>query len=41
MRVAQASDWDLVGDLIDEPGEAPPKRVALKVIGGAQETRWQ
>ncbi|MGA7120734.1 MAG: 30S ribosomal protein S12 methylthiotransferase RimO [Polyangiaceae bacterium] len=41
VRVAQASDWDLVGDLIDEPGEAPPKRVALKVIGGAQETRWQ
>ena len=41
VRIAQASDWDLVGDLIDEPGEAPPKRVALKVIGGAQETRWQ
>jgi ribosomal protein S12 methylthiotransferase len=41
VRVAQASDWDLVGELIDEPSEAPPKRVALKVIGGAHETRWQ
>ncbi|HXN33912.1 MAG TPA: MiaB/RimO family radical SAM methylthiotransferase, partial [Polyangiaceae bacterium] len=41
VRVAQASDWDLVGDLIDEPQEALPKRVALKVIGGSHETRWQ
>ena len=50
VRIAQASDWDLVGDLIDEPRpEASPslpqarspKKVALKVIGAGREARWQ
>jgi ribosomal protein S12 methylthiotransferase len=41
VRIAQASDWDLVGELLDEPGVAPPKRVALKLIGESRETRWQ
>jgi ribosomal protein S12 methylthiotransferase len=53
VRIAQASDWDLVGDLIDEgaPGAKPanpaspaPKRVSLKVLGGSdapREPRWQ
>jgi hypothetical protein len=42
VRVVQASDWDLVGELLDE-GEpkAPPKRVALKVLGSGSEPRWQ
>jgi ribosomal protein S12 methylthiotransferase len=43
VRIVQASDWDLVGELVDEPRAAPrTKRVALKVIGsGPHETRWQ
>jgi ribosomal protein S12 methylthiotransferase len=48
VRVVQASDWDLVGDLIDEDATAPrepaapaPRRVSLKVVGAARETRWQ
>ena len=50
VRIAQASDWDLVGDLIDEPrsaapaspAQAPsPRRVALKVLGAGREARWQ
>jgi ribosomal protein S12 methylthiotransferase len=42
VRVVQASDWDLVGELLDE-GEAkkPAKKVALRVLGGSAETRWQ
>jgi ribosomal protein S12 methylthiotransferase len=45
VRVVQASDWDLVGDLVDE-GAAPraaPKRVALRVLGAGEgrEPRWQ
>jgi ribosomal protein S12 methylthiotransferase len=40
VRIVQASDWDLVGELLDE-GErkAPPKKVALRVVGS--EPRWQ
>jgi ribosomal protein S12 methylthiotransferase len=42
VRVVQASDWDLVGELIDEGPKAPaPRRVTLKVVGAARETRWQ
>jgi ribosomal protein S12 methylthiotransferase len=42
VRITQASDWDLVGDLLDEPGAKLPKRVSLKVIGAAShEPRWQ
>jgi ribosomal protein S12 methylthiotransferase len=41
VRIAQASDWDLVGELLDEAGPPPPKRVALKVLGAPRETRWQ
>jgi ribosomal protein S12 methylthiotransferase len=43
VKIVQASDWDLVGELQDEP-VAPRKagRVALKVLGGSSgETRWQ
>jgi ribosomal protein S12 methylthiotransferase len=45
VRIVQASDWDLVGDLIDEAAvpRTPPKRVALRVLGGASATepRWR
>jgi ribosomal protein S12 methylthiotransferase len=44
VRIAQASDWDLVGELVDEgkARKAPrDRRVALKVIGGPSEKRWQ
>jgi ribosomal protein S12 methylthiotransferase len=44
VRIAQASDWDLVGELVDEANahERPrERRVALKVIGGPAEKRWQ
>jgi len=48
VRVVQASDWDLVGNLIDEdpaavrtPAAPEPRRVSLKVVGAARETRWQ
>jgi ribosomal protein S12 methylthiotransferase len=43
VRVVQASDWDLVGELLDEapPPARPAKRVSLNVLGGGRETRWQ
>ena len=45
VRIVQASDWDLVGELQDQPGRGPAKRVALKVIGSSHgqsgQTRWQ
>ncbi len=41
VRVVQASDWDLVGDLVDEAPSPRPKRVALKVLHTERETRWQ
>ena len=46
VRIVQASDWDLVGEL-DPVGEAdqakaPSKRVALRVLGADRdEPRWQ
>jgi ribosomal protein S12 methylthiotransferase len=42
VRIAQASDWDLVGDLVDEAA-APTRsrRVSLKVIAETREARWQ
>jgi ribosomal protein S12 methylthiotransferase len=42
VRIVQASDWDLVGELVDSGPRAPSvKRVSLKVVGGAPEPRWQ
>jgi ribosomal protein S12 methylthiotransferase len=48
VRIVQASDWDLVGDLIDEdpaaagePAAPAARRVSLKVVGASRETRWQ
>ncbi|HEY8038372.1 MAG TPA: 30S ribosomal protein S12 methylthiotransferase RimO [Polyangiaceae bacterium] len=42
VRIVQASDWDLVGELLDEPTGRPPKKVSLRVLGGSSgETRWQ
>jgi len=45
VRVTQASDFDLVGDLLDDGDLAPlpRKRVALPVLSarGAREPRWQ
>jgi len=41
VRIAQASDWDLVGELMDDDRAPAPKRVALKVLSGSRETRWQ
>jgi ribosomal protein S12 methylthiotransferase len=41
VRIVQASDWDLVGELLDETSTAPKKRrVALNVVGGSA-SRWQ
>jgi ribosomal protein S12 methylthiotransferase len=44
VRVSQASDFDLVGELIDAdslPQPPEPRRVSLKVLGSSRETRWQ
>jgi ribosomal protein S12 methylthiotransferase len=41
VRITQASDWDLVGDLLDEGAPAPRKKVSLHVLSGAREPRWQ
>ncbi len=46
VRIDQASDWDLVGELLDAAPDqaASPKRVALKVLGHGRhegEARWQ
>jgi len=45
VRVVQASDWDLVGELVDEPspspGPAARPRVSLKVLGAGAEPRWR
>jgi len=42
VRITQASDFDLVGELLDEPSKKPHRKVALKVLGGSGgETRWQ
>jgi ribosomal protein S12 methylthiotransferase len=49
VRVTQASDFDLVGDLLDAPAkhaEAGGRKVSLKVLGGSAggghgEPRWQ
>jgi ribosomal protein S12 methylthiotransferase len=42
VRITQASDWDLVGDLLDETTARPPEKVSLKVLGhGPHEPRWQ
>jgi ribosomal protein S12 methylthiotransferase len=46
VRIVQASDWDLVGELLDpdapaESAAPAPKRVSLKVLGSRPEPRWQ
>jgi ribosomal protein S12 methylthiotransferase len=44
VRVVQASDWDLVGELLEPSGDprpAAPRRVALHVVGGAHDAKWQ
>ncbi|HZU83883.1 MAG TPA: 30S ribosomal protein S12 methylthiotransferase RimO [Polyangiaceae bacterium] len=41
VRIVQASDWDLVGELNDDTRPAPPRRVALKVVGAEPASRWQ
>lgn len=42
VRITQASDFDLVGDLLDESKHRAPRKVTLKVIGaGHGEPRWQ
>ncbi|MGD0676828.1 MAG: 30S ribosomal protein S12 methylthiotransferase RimO [Polyangiaceae bacterium] len=41
VRIVQASDWDLVGDLLDAPSVSSPRRVALKIVAESRETRWQ
>jgi ribosomal protein S12 methylthiotransferase len=42
VRIVQASDWDLVGELLDESSVRPAARprVTLKVLGSA-EPRWR
>lgn len=42
VRITQASDFDLVGDLLDESQHRAPRKVSLKVIGTSHgEPRWQ
>jgi ribosomal protein S12 methylthiotransferase len=42
VRITQASDWDLVGDLLDESKQRAPRKVSLKVLGTSHgEPRWQ
>ena len=47
VRISQASDYDLVGELLDEGAHAgaarPRRRIALKVLGAAESSppRWQ
>jgi ribosomal protein S12 methylthiotransferase len=47
VRVVQASDFDLVGELLDggdrtgRPVSPSGRRVSLKVLGAARESRWQ
>ncbi len=43
VRIVQASDFDLVGELQDEGAKAPPAkpRVSLKVLGSSAEPRWR
>jgi len=42
VRIVQSSDWDLVGELLEgSPSRAPKRRVALKVVTGPVEKRWQ
>jgi ribosomal protein S12 methylthiotransferase len=45
VRIVQSSDWDLVGELLEtSPShalKAKKKRVALHVVSGASEKRWQ
>jgi ribosomal protein S12 methylthiotransferase len=35
VRIVQASDWDLVGELLDEATAPAAKRVTLRVVSGA------
>jgi ribosomal protein S12 methylthiotransferase len=41
VRITQASDWDLVGDLLDDGARPGRRRVSLHVVAGAREPRWQ
>ena len=42
VQVTQASDFDLVGDLLDDPAaRRPRKHVSLRVLGTSTERRWQ
>jgi ribosomal protein S12 methylthiotransferase len=41
VRIEQASDWDLVGELVDHPPAPPRARIALKLVSGPGEPRWQ
>ncbi|HTQ48648.1 MAG TPA: 30S ribosomal protein S12 methylthiotransferase RimO [Polyangiaceae bacterium] len=42
VRITQASDFDLVGDLLDESKSPAPRKVSLKVLGSSHgEPRWQ
>ncbi len=43
VRIVQASDWDLVGELLDDTSARPPgrPRVSLKVLGAGAEPRWR
>jgi ribosomal protein S12 methylthiotransferase len=42
VRIVQASDWDLVGELVDQATpSSPSRRVSLKVLGHPAEARWQ
>lgn len=40
VRITQAADYDLVGDVIDEPPPPAKKRIALKVLGNQPRETW-
>jgi ribosomal protein S12 methylthiotransferase len=41
VRITQASDWDLVGDLLDDAPRPRPRKVALKLVNESPGARWQ
>src|SRR4029077_20900766 len=41
VRIEQASDWDLVGELVDHPPARARARISLKLVNGPAEPRWR
>ena len=41
VRISQASDYDLVGEIVDQVAPPKARRVALKVLGSSPTTAWR